>query len=519
VPALFRLGEALQRQKRHDEAEAAYRDLLAADPGHATALVRLADLLRAAGRLDEAEACAAAALARDEDLPAAWFAAGMVMKEKGRSEAAIERFERVLRLEPRHAPTLRQIGEILRYENRIGDAEARFREALRARPDDAGLLVDLAQVLADQMRYDEAFAALEKALARDPGSAMALATKGVLLDLTGRAGEAREVLDAALARDPDNADIGYNLAICRLRHGEFAAGWRGFELRRRKENFIGRYRRFPFAEWQGEPLAGKSILVYPEQGLGDELMYSSCLPQLAAQARHVALECDPKLEALFTRSFPQCSVIARRRTFMNDWVNHISPRPDYQTPIGSLPGHFRRSPDEFPPHEGFLKADAAKVARWKARLEALGPGPKIGLSWQGGVGHTGKARRSLTLQQLAPVLGLPGRHFISLQYTEVRKDLESAPVRVHHWQEAIDDYDETAALVCALDGVLTVCTAIVHLTGGLGRPATVMVPFGSDWRYGAAGERMAWYPSVRLVRQTRIGDWSNVLAEVARRLA
>jgi ADP-heptose:LPS heptosyltransferase len=134
------------------------------------------------------------------------------------------------------------------------------------------------------------------------------------------------------------------------------------------------------------------------------------------------------------------------------------------------------------------------------------------------VGHTGKARRSLTLEQLRPLLRTPGAHFVSLQYTDVQAEVADLRTRhgitVHHWQEAIDDYDETAALVCALDQVVTVCTAIVHLTGALGRPAIVMVPFGSDWRYGAEGTRMLWYPSVRLVRQSVIGEWSTVLDTV-----
>ena len=186
-----------------------------------------------------------------------------------------------------------------------------------------------------------------------------------------------------------------------------------------------------------------------------------------------------------------------------------------QIAAGSLACRFRRSAAEFPQHQGFLKADPASVAAWRTRLAALGPGRKIGLSWQGGVGFTGRKRRSLTLEQLLPILRLPGIQFVNLQYTEVREEMRALEsrhgVKVHHWQEAIDDYDQTAALVAALDSVLTVCTAIVHLTGALGRPALVMVPFGPDWRYGASGERMIWYPSVRLLRQRRIGDWSEVL--------
>src|SRR5882762_7473920 len=229
------------------------------------------------------------------------------------------------------------IGECLRYENKIEEAERRFREGLKASPESIPLLGDLAQVLGDQMRYAEAFACIEKALAREPHEPLILATKGILQDLTGQEAQAESLLRAALQAAPENVDIGHSLAILRLRHGHFEEGWQGLELRRRKEYFVGRYRKFPFAEWQGEPLTGKTILVYPEQGLGDEIMYGSCIRELVARARHVAIECDHKLGALFARSFPLCTVTARLRTMANDWVNHLEPRPDYQVPMASPP--------------------------------------------------------------------------------------------------------------------------------------------------------------------------------------
>jgi len=515
---VFRLGDLLFKLGRAPEAEHALQRAITLDARSIDAWIRLADLLRLGGRLDEARACAEQALSLDDQSAGALIGLALVLREQGKTSAAMARLEDALRLEPQRAQALQQIGEMLRYENKIEEAERRFRDGLRARPDNIALLVDLAMVLGDQMRYEEAFASIDKALARNANSAIALATKGILLDLTGGEAQAEALFGAALQAAPDDADIGYNLAICRLRHARFAEGWKGFELRRRKENFIGRYRKFPFAEWQGEPLDGKTILVYPEQGLGDEIMYGSCLPELIARARHVAIECDHKLGALFARSFPRCTVTARLRTMANDWVNHLEPRPDYQMPMASLPGHFRRRVEDFPRHGGYLAPDEGKVAAWKRRLEALGPGPKVGLSWQGGVGHTGRARRSLTLEQLLPLLRLAGVHFVSLQYTEVDDEIRALAARhgitVHHWQGAIDVYDETAALVCALDRVVTVCTALVHLTGALGRPAIVMVPFGSDWRYGAQGERMPWYPSVRLVRQRAIGDWPPVIESV-----
>lgn len=515
----FRLAETLIKQGRMQEAEQALRQATELDRHHIAAWTRLGELLRLGGRLDEAEACLSEAIAIDEDSAAALFALGMVLRDRGKTAAAIERLEEALRLDPGRAQALQQIGEILRYEDRLDEAERRFRDGLKTRPGDVRLLVDLAMVLGDQMRYTEAFTWVEQALTRDRASAIALTTKAILLDATGRQSEAEELFRARLVAVPEDVDTGYSLGLCQLRQGKLAEGWTGFELRRRKDSFIGRYRNFPFPEWQGEPLAGRTILVYPEQGLGDEIMFSSCLPELLARAGHVAIECDHKLGEIFARSFPRCTVIPRRRTMVNDWVNHLQPRPDYQMPIGSLPLHFRPRVEAFPSHRGYLAADERKVAAWKNRLEALGPGLKIGLSWQGGVGHTGKARRSLTLEQLVPLLRHDA-HFVSLQYTDVQAELTDFRTRhgiaVQHWQDAIDDYDETAALVCALDKVVTVCTAIVHLTGALGRPAAVMVPFASDWRYGAEGERMFWYPSVRLVRQTAIGEWSAVLATVER---
>ncbi|TMI09267.1 MAG: tetratricopeptide repeat protein [Betaproteobacteria bacterium] len=517
-----RLGELLSKQGLAAQAELAFRRAIELDPAAPAAWIRLAGLLRLGGRLQEAKTCAEQAVALDDESSAALIALGLALREQGRTSAAVARFEQALRLEPQRAQALQQIGEILHYENKIEEAERRFRDGLKSRPDSIALLVDLAMVLGDQMRYAEAFACLEKALAHDPRAAPALAAKGILQDLTGREAEAESLLRSALQAAPQDADIGHSLASCRLRHWHFDDGWKGFELRRHKENFIGRYRKFPFVEWQGEPLDGKSILVYPEQGLGDEIMYASCIPELVARARHVAVECDHKLGALFARSFPGCTVTARLRTMANDWVNHLEPRPDYQVPMGSLPGHFRRRVEDFPQHGGYLAPDGRKVAAWKRRLDAIGPGPKVGLSWQGGVGHTGRARRSLTLEQLLPLLRLDGVHFVSLQYTDVDGEIRDLAARhgitVHHWQGAIDVYDETAALVCALDRVVTVCTALVHLTGALGRPAIVMVPFGSDWRYGAQGERMLWYPSVRLIRQGAIGDWPPVIESVRRLL-
>ncbi|MGH8726094.1 MAG: tetratricopeptide repeat protein, partial [Burkholderiales bacterium] len=514
-------GEARHRQRRMDEAESAYRRAIALDPLRLVSRIRLSELLRETDRHDAAEAAARDALEIDDEAPAAHLNLGMVYRARGRMKRAVECFERAVELHPHQVQAMQQLALALREEDRMDEAEKHLRAALRARPDEPAFLADLGMILGDQMRYREALELFDRALAIAPQFAAALNRKALLLDHLGDRTQPLELLREALKLAPDDDYAHYNLGLHHLKYGEYAPGWDGYEHRRSFDSFIGKYRRFALPEWSGQPLEEHTVLVLPEQGLGDEIMFGSCLPDLAARARHVIVECDQKLEAVLRRSLPRCTVVSRQRTLANDWITRIEPKPDLLVAAGSLARRFRRQAADFP-QQAFLKADAGAVSAWSSRLEAIGPGRKIGLSWRGGVGFTGKKRRSLSLEQLVPVLRLPGMHFVNLQYTDVRDEMRALEqrhsLRVHHWQEAIDDYDQTAALVCALDGVLTVCTAIVHLTGALGRPALVMVPFGADWRYGAAGERMVWYPSVRLLRQREVAQWGEVLDEVSRRL-
>jgi len=262
----------------------------------------------------------------------------------------------------------------------------------------------------------------------------------------------------------------------------------------------------------------RALFVYAEQGLGDEIMFSSCLPDVVRRVPHVAIECDPRLGALFARSFPGVAVFPRVRTQINTWVRSIDPQPDFQIPLASLPAHYRQRPDAFPNHQGYLTPDPAKLERWRSWLKALGPGLKIGLSWRGGLVKTGRTRRSLDLNELESILKIEGVRFVSLQYGAVNEELARLErlrgIRIPHIQEAIDDYDESAALICALDLVVSVCTSVVHLAGALGRQVIVMAPYSPEWRYGFSGDSMPWYPSVKILRQRQAGEWAPVLNDV-----
>jgi ADP-heptose:LPS heptosyltransferase len=191
--------------------------------------------------------------------------------------------------------------------------------------------------------------------------------------------------------------------------------------------------------------------------------------------------------------------------------------------MGSLPGLLGRTQGTFPVHDGYLLADPARKAAWRERLAALGPGLKVGLSWRGGTWNTRNLSRSIPLRDLAPRLDRGPITLVSVQYGDHAREL--AELRgaqgtiVHHWQEAVDDYEETAALVSALDLVISVQTAVVHLAGAIGARAWALIPMRPEWRYLERGEVMPWYPSVRLFRQSAVGTWLPVIERVADQLS
>jgi hypothetical protein len=195
---------------------------------------------------------------------------------------------------------------------------------------------------------------------------------------------------------------------------------------------------------------------------------------------------------------------------------------DVQVAMGSLPRQLRKSLDDFPRHHGYLRAEPARIDAWRKRLAVIGRGPKVGISWRGGTYKTRSPVRSIPLEQWAPVLGIDGVHFIDLQYSDCGKEVDAAEarygLRIHRWPEAREDFDETAALVSALDLVVSVCTAVIHLGGALGRPVWVMAPLSPEWRYGIRGDSMPWYPSVRIFRQPSRGAWGPVIEDVAQSL-
>ena len=398
---------------------------------------------------------------------------------------AIEHLRRANQLAPAAAATLRHLGIALRETGDLAGAHEALAAAHRTDPQDADICADLAFSLQCLGKTAEATALYERAIATQPQSA--------------------------------NAHAGWALSL--LGAGDYQRGWDEYEWRLRVPGG-GIRREFPFPLWQGEDLSGRCLLVYSEQGIGDEIMFASCFRELTAMAGHCVFESSKRLVGLFGRSFPGATVLSRDRSRTPDWAK--LPKIDAHIAAGSVPRMLRKSAQHFPSHEGYLAADASRVQHWRARLDAAGAGLKVGLAWTGGLPGTLRASRSYPLQALSPLLSSPGATFVGLEFLDCSAAVEEfnrgGGGRLHWWPEAVKTIDETAALVSALDLVISVTTATAHLAGALGRPTWVLVPAVPTWRYQWQGERMPWYPSMRILRAREMGGPAALIEAVRSRL-
>lgn len=518
-----RLLDAGVARRKRDDLDGALRDLeraIALEPGIQECWIELGNVQLARGESRRAADCYGRALALVPGSTVAKFNLGLALREAGDIPQAMVQFRRAYQAEPEMEGALRQLVTALIETDLCDKARQVAAQAVERNPAfyEARLMLGFACFKLHEI--EQALACYEAAAKLRDDDAELYDCRASANQALGRLPEAMADFERALALRPAFQRARFHRGLARLMLGDFAHGWPDYELRQISGDFKAGPGSFP--RWEGTSLAGRTLLVRREQGLGDEIMFASILPEAIGAARHCAIECDPRLRSLFSRSFPSATVFA---SIPDRSVPHKLTSLGIDTEIGggSLPLYLRRKLADFPRHQGYLKADPERIARWRERLVRLGPGPKLGVSWTGGLRRTRRELRSVPLQRLQPILGLSGLRFISLQYTADAGDEVAAlkaghGLHVEHWPDAIEDYEETAALVCALDHVVSVCTSLVHLGGALARPVWVMAPHSPEWRYGFTGESMPWYPTVRIFRQPAFGDWDPVIGAVAAEL-
>ena len=522
------------------DAEAAFRQLVALEPGDADAVSNHGVVLFRLGRPGEAEACFRRAIELRPDFTNALNNLGLTRRSAGADAEASECFRRVLATDPNHTDALSNLGALLsargeaaeavellqraaaqapnapEVHNNLGmafsllnrDAEAisHFERAIALRPHHAEAHSNLGSALRKEGQFDRSIAVLEQAIALRPGYPEALVNLGLTLRETGAFDRALRCYEEAIAGQPELVTAHWNLSLLRLLRGEWTSGWKDYEWRFRRERG-DRLRPYPQPRFTLTAQKGSTVLVYAEQGFGDTIQFARYVPLLRARGYQVIFEVQRGVLRLLG-GIPGVTTVAKGTKL---------PPFDSFSPLLSLPAIFGTTVDRIPGGKRpYLRAAESMTAEWRQRVRGTDPRPAIGLAWRGNPKHQNDRNRSLTAEQVAPLLANPDLRFVCLQ-KDARAD-ELAVLRrrgeLIDPTAAFSDFGETAAAISALDLVISVDSAVAHLAGGLGAPVWILLPFAPDWRWLLERTDSPWYASARLFRQRRARDWAGVLADV-----
>lgn len=512
------------RAGRFEAAAEVLRKLLRQHPRHAAGWAMLGSVQLQLGRPAEALASYDRAVALAPGHAPTWLNRGNALARLERPEASLASYERAVAAAPDLVPGHANQAQALNLLGRHEEALAAADRALALQPGHVGALGHRGSALYALDRFEEALAAHDAAARAAPGAGEPLTDLGMTLTALGRYDEAKGALDAAIAADPKAPLPRYRRAHVRLLQQDFAGGWPDYEARWGTPLFTVRscgqatpFRgRLTVSPRRGD-LAGRRILAVAEQGVGDEVMFASILPDLIADAASVTCVCDARLVSLFGHSFPDATILGPE-----DGARLSAADFDHTVALGSLAGAYRTRREDFP-GAPYLRPRPEVTAGWADRLGARRRRLRIGVSWRGGGKRTGASARSVDLETLRPLLTRDDCEFVSLQYGDPRAEVTAfnatlANPIVQFPPEEIDDFEQLAGLVDTLDLVVTVQTALAHVTGALGRPGLVMIPQRPEWRYGAGGERMAWYESLRIFRQGQGEGWPQVVERIVQAL-
>ena len=515
VEAHNNLANVLKEQGRLSEAEVAYGQALRLKPDNPAALNSLGGVLQGLNRFPEAELAFRLAVTIRPDYSEAHANLGAVMLKLKRLPEAEAAFRQAVVSNPDYAEAYHNLGTVLYALNRLAEAEEAYTQALRCRPGIVEAHHNLGCVLGALERLPEAVTHFQRAVALRPGYAEAHYNLGSTLKRLNRMPEAEAAFRQALALRPNYADATFYLGTLLLGTGQYAQGWELYESRYEHPGFAHHNSRVLLRcpQWQGDDLAGKSLLVWQEDGLGDMLQFGRYLALLKARgAATITFACAPALRRLMA-TVDGVDVIVDHEAALSQ-----SARFDCWTSLLSSPWHLRTTLETIPPPL-HLVPEPSIVERWRSRLATLAPGRKVGLVWKGNPQHHNDANRSLpSLATLGSLWSLPDVRFVSLQKGQGEDEAQcpSADQPLLHLGSEVADLADSAAIISQLDLVVCVDTAVAHLAASLGTPCWILLPTtGVDWRWMQERADSPWYPDVvRLFRRSEGESWFATVERV-----
>jgi tetratricopeptide (TPR) repeat protein len=549
--AQMNLGAVFEAQGKHDLAEARFRRALDLRPDLAEAHVNLGNILQAQGKLDEAIASHRRALHLRDDIAEAHGNLANALQAQGKLDEAVASYRRALELQPRipgfhcnlantllaldrldeaedgyrqtlalqpdYAEAHYNLGNLRQAENKLDEAIACYQRALQLKPQLPEAHYNLGNTFHTLDRLDEAAACFERALELRPSYAEAHYNLGCVLEEQGHLDKVLISINCALELKPDYPQARFALALALLMNGDLASGWRNYESRWQSPDHDTPWREYPQPLWMGEKLDSGGLLLWGEQGIGDEIQFAGLIHEALRAGNRVMLDTDARLKPLFARSFPQIEVVSGCGPAGSQAAGISA-----HLPTGSLPGLYRQSEADFAATVSpYLLADPAE--REEFRRSYSDGRTLVGIAWRTRNQKTG-GKRSIDLKDFAPLFSLPGIRWISLQYGSFDDLAEeaaaaNAPLLIDRTVDQFANIDRFAAQVAAMDRIVTIDNSTAHLAGALGLPVSLMLPFAADWRWQRGRSTTPWYPTLHLIRQLRPGDWRSVLDPLAEILA
>jgi tetratricopeptide (TPR) repeat protein len=512
VEALSGLAIALAESGRTNEAVDLFRRVLEVQPESSSAHHNLGVCLAQSNRHDEAIARFEHALRLDPDYLECEFNLANTLSDMARYEAAVSHFEKVLARRPDHVDALINYGNALTELARPRESAVYLRHATRLNPNQPMAFNNLGLALADMGRFAEAESAYEQSLTINPRQSDVLTNLGSVLKEQGRLKEAIACYQLALWFEPDAATTHWNRALAWLQMGDYERGWPEYEWRWKRKRAPKRAFREPL--WDGSSLEGRTILLTAEQGLGDMLQFIRYAPMVKERGGTVVLACPAIMLPILSR----CKGIDR-------FVSEGQPFPPFnvQAPLMSLPSIFKTTLPSVPACVPYVFCDPALVDRWRRELSRW-HAFKVGIAWQGNPYHRWDHHRSTGLAPFAVLARVEGVQYFSLQRVHGLGELDSNVTRLPvetfgaDFDVADGAFMDTMAVMSQLDLVITPDTALAHLAGALGVPVWVPLSAIADWRWMVDREDSPWYPTMRLFRQTELGNWPAVFEKIATEL-
>ncbi len=514
------LGIALHKLEKSHEAVSEFNKVLQLRPDFAKAHNNLGVALMTLGRLDKAVTACRQAIHLQGDFKEAYNNLGLALKKKGDLGNAMASYEKAVNLDPEYAEALSNLGMVLIAQGRFEEAVGNLQKAVSLVPDSAEFRDNLGVFFNRQGRFEEAVSVSEKAISLRPSCVEAHNNLGTALMELGRFSEANTAFEKAIAIDPECAEAHHNRSLVLLLRAQFEQGWDEYEWRWRHAGFSTPLRGFSQQWWNGSVEGPVKLLVWGEQGIGDEVQFSGLIRHILSRGIHVVVECDRRLVPLLQRSFPG-TIIVERSDPPAPLLKEAS--ITHQVPMASIPRVLGLSPNSMCFQNPFMVPDEKLRERFRSEYKADGAPVLVGISFRSGNSQEGQ-KRSIGLEHWGSILKVKGARFVNLQYGECSRQLQAAYERFGVEvlkDERIDplrDLESFAAQVAAMDVVISVDNSTVHFAGALGVEVWTMLPTTPDWRWGLEGDRTRWYPTMRLFRQAERGEWKPVISRVAREL-